>query len=474
MKKTVVILVDGLDPEVLQSNLAQLPHIGELIDQGEFCRMNSVFPPDSIPAWTTIYTGLNPGEHGIFESFDYLQLKQQNISYDSNVIRGNTFWDKISRQGYKVGIFNPFLAYPSWEVNGFMLCGPIFESGTASSNRPDLLAKHSIPSLGAVVDIPNRSVLKEFLADTMELTRRQNELALQLFREEKCDFFFYGSLTLDRIKHFYWKFTDPTDPKYPGPNPYQAVVLDIYREIDRLIGELRQLAGDEYCLILMSDHGHQRRVTKTFNLNEWLRRNGYIQGKRDFKALVEMAKNSALDLFDKLDITEVALRQAKKIPGAKQLKSSDFVLKKDRKIYVPRFAGMNPYGGIVIHQEKFNAGEYRTLVAELITKLTEVRDPKTKERIVEWAGEREAIYKGRNIDKFPQVVFKLNDDYGVNRSLFTRGITGINPFHSNLSGGHRKYGTFIVSEKMKGLPDNKTVEIEAVHDLILKIFFETD
>ncbi|MCL6589050.1 MAG: alkaline phosphatase family protein [Firmicutes bacterium] len=474
MRKTAVILVDGLDPQVLQTNLAKLPSIKGLIEQGEFCRLNSVFPPDSIPAWTTIYTGLNPGEHGIFESFDYLQLKRQNISYDTNVIRGNTFWDKISRQGYRVGIFNPFLAYPSWEVNGFMLSGPIFESGAASSNRPDLLARHSIPSLGAVVDFPDRATLKEFLADAMELTRRQNQLALKLFREEKCDFFFYGSLTLDRIKHFYWKFTDPTDPKYPGPNPFQDAVLNIYREIDRLIGDWRRIAGDEYCLILMSDHGHQRRAPKTFNLNEWLRRHGYIQGKRNYKALVEMAKNIALDIFDKLDITELALRYAKKIPGAKQLKSSDFVLKKDKTIYVPRFAGMNPYGGIVINQEKFNEEEYRRLVAGLIGKLAEVRDPKTKERIIEWVGEREEIYHGRNSGKFPQVVFKLNDDYGVNRSLYTRGITGNNPFHSNLSGGHRKYGTFIVSEKVKGLPADKTINIEGVHDLILKMFFQTD
>lgn len=471
MRKLAIILVDGLDPELLEKNLHELPNIARLIGQGEFRRLNSVFPPDSIPAWTTIYTGLNPGEHGIFESFDYLQLKHGNIGYDTDVIRGNTFWDKISGQGYKVGILNPFLAYPGWDVNGFMISGPIFESGEVSSNRPELVTGRVIPPLGAVVDFPVKSNYQRFLTDTMELTRQQNALALQLFQAEGCDLFFYGLLTMDRIKHFYWKFTDKTDPKYPGPNPFQNAVIDIYKELDQFIGAIQKMAGNEYGLILMSDHGHQMRVTKTFNLNEWLRRNGYIKTNRNWKTLLEITKNLALDLFENLDITEYALKYAKKIPGVKQLKNSDYVLKEktDYRIYVPRFAGMNPYGGIMINPARFSESEYRILVAELKQKLTQVTDPKTKQPIVEWVGEREEIYQGRNIEKFPHLVFKLNDQYGVNRSLYTNGIIGINPFHGNLSGGHRRYGTFISSDKIPDMNGN-IIQIEDVHDLILKIF----
>ncbi len=473
MKKLVIILVDGLDPEVIEKQLEELPNIRMLIQQGQFQRLDSVFPPDSIPAWTTIYTGLNPGEHGIFESFNYLQLKQKDIHYDASIIRGNTFWDKVSNQGYRVGVLNPFLAYPSWEVNGFMISGPIFESGAVSSNRPDLIARNAIPPLGAVVDFPAKSSYRKFLRDTMELTRRQNDLAVKLFSTEKSDLFFYGLLTLDRIKHFYWKFTDKTDPKYPGRNPYERVIIDIYKEVDRFVGIMRQVAGHEYGLILMSDHGHQQRVTKTFNINEWLRRKKYITAQRNINALIEVTKNLALDLFFKLDITEYVLKYAKKIPGAKKLKDSSHIIKSDG-IFVPRFAGMNPYGGIVIHKDRLSATEYRSLVDGLILELSRVKDPKTNQIIMEWVGEREEIYKGRNIERFPNIIFKLNDEYGVNRSLFTRNITGINPFHSNLSGGHRRYGTFIFSEKNPAIGDSKVIHIEEIHDLILKIFYNDE
>jgi predicted AlkP superfamily phosphohydrolase/phosphomutase len=471
MKKLAIVLVDGMDPDVINQYIKQLPNISSLIGNGCFKRMDSVFPPDSIPAWTTIYTGLNPGEHGIFESFDYLQLKNRSVDYDTDIIRGNTFWDKISAKGYKVGIFNPFLAYPSWDVNGFMLCGPVFQTGEVSSNKEELIKNNNVPPLGAIVDYPTKDTLKSFYCDTFELTKQQNKLALKLFAEEKCDMFFYGSLTTDRLKHYFWKFTDKTDPKYPGKNQYENAVLDIYKEVDSLIGDMRKIGGDEYRYILLSDHGHQRRVIKTFNLNEWLRRNCYIDAKYNIKSFIEVTKNITLEVLDKLNITELALKHAKKIPGAKSLKSSDYVLKKDRKIYVPRYAGMNPYGGIAINKEKYSDEEYRNLVNDLKSKLAKVFDPKTKQPIIEWIGDREEIYRGKYIENFPNIIFKLHQDYGINRSLFTRGIVSINPFHTNLSGGHRKEGIFIVSDDLPFLKGSNVINIEDIHSTLLKIFF---
>lgn len=45
----------------------------------------------------------------------------------------------MSEEGKKVFIFNPFMAYPAWNVNGLMICGPVFEGGDVSTNRPDLV-----------------------------------------------------------------------------------------------------------------------------------------------------------------------------------------------------------------------------------------------------------------------------------------------------------------------------------------------
>ena len=54
-------------------------------------------PADSIPSWITIYTGMNPAEHGVLETIDYLN-KGQQIKGRSAVIQGKSFWDEIRRK----------------------------------------------------------------------------------------------------------------------------------------------------------------------------------------------------------------------------------------------------------------------------------------------------------------------------------------------------------------------------------------
>lgn len=47
-----------------------------------------------------IYTGLNPAEHGVLESIDYLDFKNK-VKGDYSVIQGHSFWDVLSEEGKK-------------------------------------------------------------------------------------------------------------------------------------------------------------------------------------------------------------------------------------------------------------------------------------------------------------------------------------------------------------------------------------
>ena len=44
----------------------ELPGIGRMMEQGTWGTLSSTIPPISPAAWTTIFTGVNPGKHGIF------------------------------------------------------------------------------------------------------------------------------------------------------------------------------------------------------------------------------------------------------------------------------------------------------------------------------------------------------------------------------------------------------------------------
>ena len=53
-----------------EKNLDKFHFFKNLYDNKKLCPLESVVPADSIPSWTTIYTGLNPAEHGVLESID--------------------------------------------------------------------------------------------------------------------------------------------------------------------------------------------------------------------------------------------------------------------------------------------------------------------------------------------------------------------------------------------------------------------
>ena len=87
-----MIILDGLDYTYIEKNLDKFHFFKNLYDNKKLCPLESVVPADSIPSWTTIYTGLNPAEHGVLESIDYLDFKNK-VKGDYSVIQGHSFWD---------------------------------------------------------------------------------------------------------------------------------------------------------------------------------------------------------------------------------------------------------------------------------------------------------------------------------------------------------------------------------------------
>jgi hypothetical protein len=66
-RQVIVIGVDGMDPGFVEAHWAELPNLRKLRESGEFARLATTTPPQSPVAWSTFATGLDPGEHGIFD-----------------------------------------------------------------------------------------------------------------------------------------------------------------------------------------------------------------------------------------------------------------------------------------------------------------------------------------------------------------------------------------------------------------------
>jgi predicted AlkP superfamily phosphohydrolase/phosphomutase len=68
-RKVIVLGIDGFDHQLTSELLAagRLPNLASLAAQGGFTPLATSTPPLSPVAWSTFITGLDPGEHGIFD-----------------------------------------------------------------------------------------------------------------------------------------------------------------------------------------------------------------------------------------------------------------------------------------------------------------------------------------------------------------------------------------------------------------------
>ncbi len=454
MAKVVILGIDGFDPVLLKKWKSILPNLNSIIDDNPSISADSTIPPDSICAWTSIFTGENPAEHGLIESIDYLSGRKGMDSSDKvTAFKGKTFWDAASKKGKKACVINPFLAYPAWKLNGMMVSGPVFEGGELSAYPEDVLSKYEFPPLGGIVDFPDERDLGKFVSSTTKTTQQLADVSLKIFKEQSSDLFFVTFLTLDRIKHFLWRYTDKADPYYKRGNAFENVIRDFYILFDNIIGKFKKLLDKDSVLIIISDHGHRRRCVYNLNLNELLRNKGYLVtrgrgAKRVLKRLIEKTKVFVISTLSKLDFQDYIYKIAKLVPNHKALKKSTYLVEREKSSAIlSELCGANPHGGIDIKAQ--TGEEYEQIRDNIINELKSL-DETLNENVVKWAKKREQIYRGEFEDRLPDVMFELDEKYGVGMDLFTPLVTP-NHTHKKISGGHKNEGVFLVYSENKNV-----------------------
>jgi predicted AlkP superfamily phosphohydrolase/phosphomutase len=476
LSKLVILGIDALDPDLIERWKGDLPNISRIMQSGIYRRLESTKPPDSIPAWVTIFTGKHPWEHGMVDTMDYLDFKTGS-SMDAGALVGRTFWDKAGEAGRRVCVINPLLAYPVWQVNGIMVNGPVFISGEVQAEPREILERYEIPELGGMSDFPGRSQLADFIERTDYVTRDLARFGLELLGLEEWDLFFISFLTLDRVMHFLWRYMDPGDPTYPGPNEHEDAIKNFFRLFDGVIGDFMKALSPDQALLIVSDHGHGMRPPNAVFVNEILRKERLLKcrqggaGALSPVAVVERAKNVFLTTMQKLDLEDWVYRLARIIPKErrKSLKSSSYATAKSGSLaWVSDLGGGTSFSGIEINRDllgRHGIG-YEDLRDRLIGLLLSVKDRKG-EQVVRWARRREDAMSGENIDKYPDVIFELKPTFGVDRTLYC-GTLGATTTHKKVSGGHSQYGVFLLHNS-DYVPPEGEIRIADVFPTVLGI-----
>lgn len=459
MPKVLIIGIDGMDSIVLSKFEAELPNLAKLKVDSPKINLTSVQPPDSDTAWASIFTGLNPAKHGIVHFVDPLDKAHilATETKDNSILRGNTFWDVAGKFGKKVCILFPHLGYPIWPVNGVM----IGRSADDVQTFPEQIADvHSLSQLRLTASgFPGKvKDLGKFIESHRRLVLDEAEFGLMMLRKYDCDLFLIYSSSLDIVQHFLWKFCDEDDPSYPGDNPYKEAIKEFYQLYDEIVGRFMALVDPETVVIVVSDHGHGMRPTKLVNLNELLREKGLLVTKagnplgKTQVYLMERLKRNLLIFASKYELGGAAQKLMRVFPRVRKIYTSPLSIDWQKTIAcVSDLSGIKAYsyGGIIIKQDKIQGKEYEELRSSLIRELSEIRDPQTGEALMNWICQREELYSGPYISKYPDIIFDLKEEYGAGWAMDS-SLVGPSYSHSFVPGSHKAYSTVFIMGNLKG------------------------
>ncbi|MGD2109062.1 MAG: alkaline phosphatase family protein [Phycisphaerae bacterium] len=106
--------------------------------------------------------------------------------------------------------------------------------------------------------------------------------------------FFYFSSTDLQAHMFWWDSDEPHPVRSPEEaRTYHQKIVELYRQMDDVVGKVTERYGDKATIIVMSDHGFCN-FRRQFNLNTWLRDNGYVQ-PRNCKSLLDPRRGRMVD-----------------------------------------------------------------------------------------------------------------------------------------------------------------------------------
>ncbi len=276
--RTVVFGIDGV-PHSLMEDLARrdvMPHFKELIGQGTFTTMRSSIPDISSVSWSSIITGRNPGEHGIF-GFTHLIPGTYTVSFPNfNSLRAPPFWAREGDEAAYVIVNVPF-TYPARELRGFLVSGFVALDLERAVYPPSYLEVLQGMDYRVDVDAKKGEMSKSlFVRDLFATLGTRARLMRRLWDELDWDAFVFTVTGSDRIGHLMWDAYEDVDHAHHGD------FLEFFSRVDALIGEVVGRMRPEDRLMMLSDHGMELIETRV-NLNSVLMDEGLLELGEDHR-----------------------------------------------------------------------------------------------------------------------------------------------------------------------------------------------
>lgn len=410
---TVMIGLDGADPELVEKWKKDLPNFQAIMDNGFHGELESIKPPITVPAWMCMLSGKKPGE---FEAWDFGNLDFENYEIapvNSSFFRGKSIIDSEK----KTISFRVPGTTPGYEINGDMI------SGFMKAEEIEFQSEELEQEIKEELDYDFKALNEDSKQEVADYNFEQNVKIFKWLLENRE---FERVFSVFRIIDTYMHDVDE-----------ESEMKEAYLKADEALGEFRELCNkNNWNLMVTSDHGSGNTDRKLY-MNAWLREKGYTKYKESEEAVSKTLMDKAVQLGLKLGLKPLMKKTKNLIesntgkdlqPGKSGIMEG---IEFSQTEAFSNLSAVSNFGAIWVHDtERFPEGivENRSEKAEEVKQKLE-----TEEYIKE-------VYKADELgftDKMPDLIVEAEENTVIGGELYT------NKFHNTSAVVHNKEGLWM-------------------------------
>lgn len=258
--QTLLVGLDAASPWILDrlADSGSIPTIASLVAEGASGTLTSQIPPWTASAWPSLYTGKNPGKHGVF---GFLRFNGYDWTVvDGSDVREPALWEILDAHGYSSVVVNVPVTDPSRSFDGVLVPG--YTAPNDPTCRPEGV-------LDAVTDATGGYRIYAPSGASDAATRRDWYRRLVAMR---------GAAFRDCCAEFDPEFGflqfQQTDTVFHQESEF-GPVRTVYEAVDAELSRTLSVC-DPKNVVIASDHGIGQYEGTRCRLNEHLRDEGYL------------------------------------------------------------------------------------------------------------------------------------------------------------------------------------------------------
>jgi len=413
-KRVFILGLDALEPDYIKRWKDELPNLTKLGEEGCHDLLESTLPYNSPVAWTSFFTGMNAGKHGIFNWGHWREEASSFEPYSYNDIRARTLMEYLSDNNVSCSVLGFPMCYPSRSLEKVVwVCG-LFHPESAGISElvspPGIMNELKENGIELELSRPSQELMKqnmdEYLRQNIGINNRRVDAALHLYENHDIKVTLVLYDVTDHVNHVSQDWDQ---------------VKAVYKEADSQLGKVLERLRNDTILMVMSDHGSLK-YRNRIAANKLLLEKGHITVRGP----------------DAGDLEQISARIKRKYPylhpfwklAPRFLK--EHVAKRNRKLkfdHIEEFRALNFY----LHNQVYLLDDSLTgRVKEELMSLPGIKEVRT----------REELYSGPFVSEAPHLLCVTEDerDYLRPFPILGKGPGSYVTEDHSFGGGHRLHG----------------------------------